>query len=202
MIVDHRRSCAWGQPAQTTDDDRLGFKPYVNAISSFLTHGSTKAPLTLSIEGRWGSGKSAASCLSAPEGEIVNASHRPFAIACVSCTWTVTSSSFFRNSFLIRKRYPLYNRAMASLTRQRPQEKLQKALDELKNSESKLRQVIDTIPALACSRTKFQTCEAYLQTRKPLCRPSTNTSSEKEVKNSTKNKGLTSESPDNRMVVS
>jgi formate hydrogenlyase transcriptional activator len=50
---------------------------------------------------------------------------------------------------LIRKRYPLYNRAMASLTRHRPQEKLQKALDELKNSESKLRQVIDTIPALA-----------------------------------------------------
>ncbi len=38
---------------------------------------------------------------------------------------------------------------MASLTRHRPQEKLQKALDELKNSESKLRQVIDTIPALA-----------------------------------------------------
>lgn len=38
---------------------------------------------------------------------------------------------------------------MASLTRQRPQEKLQKALDELKNSESKLRHVIDTIPALA-----------------------------------------------------
>ncbi len=50
---------------------------------------------------------------------------------------------------MIRKRYPLYNRAMASLTRQRPQEKLQKALDELKNSESKLRHVIDTIPALA-----------------------------------------------------
>ena len=38
---------------------------------------------------------------------------------------------------------------MASLTGQRPHEKLQKALDELKNSESKLRQVIDTIPALA-----------------------------------------------------
>jgi len=38
---------------------------------------------------------------------------------------------------------------MASLTRHRPQEKLRKALDELKNSESKLRQVIDTIPALA-----------------------------------------------------
>ena len=50
---------------------------------------------------------------------------------------------------MIRKRYPLYNRAMASLTRHRPQEKLRKALDELKNSESKLRQVIDTIPALA-----------------------------------------------------
>jgi PAS domain-containing protein len=38
---------------------------------------------------------------------------------------------------------------MYSATRQRSQEELRKALDELKNSESKLRQVIDTIPALA-----------------------------------------------------
>lgn len=41
-----------------------------------------------------------------------------------------------------------YNPAMA-VTRQRSQESLRKTLDELKNSESKLRQVIDTIPALA-----------------------------------------------------
>ncbi|HWY53484.1 MAG TPA: sigma-54-dependent Fis family transcriptional regulator [Terriglobales bacterium] len=37
------------------------------------------------------------------------------------------------------------------MTRQRSQEKLSRALDELKNSERKLRQVIDTIPTLAWS---------------------------------------------------
>ena len=40
---------------------------------------------------------------------------------------------------------------MASLTRPRSQEALSSALDELKNSERKLRQVIDTIPTLAWS---------------------------------------------------
>jgi len=40
---------------------------------------------------------------------------------------------------------------MASLTRPRSQEALSRALDELKNSERKLRQVIDTIPTLAWS---------------------------------------------------
>jgi PAS domain-containing protein len=38
---------------------------------------------------------------------------------------------------------------MASATRPRSQEALQRALDELKNSEKKLRHVIDTIPTLA-----------------------------------------------------
>ena len=40
---------------------------------------------------------------------------------------------------------------MASGTHQRSQEALERALDELKNSESKLRRVIDTIPTLAWS---------------------------------------------------
>ena len=40
---------------------------------------------------------------------------------------------------------------MASVTRQRSQEALSRALDELKNSETRLRQVIDTIPTLAWS---------------------------------------------------
>ncbi len=40
---------------------------------------------------------------------------------------------------------------MASVTRQRSQEALSRALDELKHSERKLRQVIDTIPTLAWS---------------------------------------------------
>ncbi len=43
------------QPAKT---DELGFEPYVQAIVDFLTHTDTRPPLTLSIEGQWGSGKS------------------------------------------------------------------------------------------------------------------------------------------------
>src|ERR1700741_4203687 len=40
---------------------------------------------------------------------------------------------------------------MASVIRQRSQEALRKALNEITNSETKLRQVIDTIPTLAWS---------------------------------------------------
>jgi hypothetical protein len=43
---------------QPTDVDALGFTPYVIAIAEFLTSDDTKPPLTLSIEGEWGSGKS------------------------------------------------------------------------------------------------------------------------------------------------
>ena len=38
--------------------DALGFEPYVAAIAMFLTNSDTRPPLTLSIEGEWGSGKS------------------------------------------------------------------------------------------------------------------------------------------------
>lgn len=38
--------------------DFLGFTPYVQAIADFLTSEDTKPPLTLSIQGEWGSGKS------------------------------------------------------------------------------------------------------------------------------------------------
>lgn len=43
------------QPARV---DTLGFKPYVEAVAVFLTHTETRPPLTLSVEGAWGSGKS------------------------------------------------------------------------------------------------------------------------------------------------
>lgn len=43
---------------QPTHDDRLGFQPYVDAIAEFLVSEDTRPPLTLSIEGEWGSGKS------------------------------------------------------------------------------------------------------------------------------------------------
>jgi len=41
-----------------TAKDSLGFKPYVEAIAEFLTTEYTKPPITLSIEGQWGCGKS------------------------------------------------------------------------------------------------------------------------------------------------
>ncbi|WP_394834369.1 KAP family NTPase [Pendulispora rubella] len=40
-----------------TREDLLGFSPYVNAVASFLQHPDTKPPLTMSVEGKWGSGK-------------------------------------------------------------------------------------------------------------------------------------------------
>lgn len=43
------------QPATT---DTLGFEPYVEATAYFLSQPATKPPLTMSVEGRWGSGKS------------------------------------------------------------------------------------------------------------------------------------------------
>src|SRR4029077_18952307 len=43
---------------RSTDKDTLGFTPYVEAISRFLLNQDTSPPLTLSIEGDWGSGKS------------------------------------------------------------------------------------------------------------------------------------------------
>ncbi len=46
------------QPAGKGKDDKLGFAPYVAAVAKFLTDSSTKIPLTLSIEGLWGAGKS------------------------------------------------------------------------------------------------------------------------------------------------
>lgn len=38
--------------------DSLGFEPYIKGITNFIKDPATKAPLTISIEGEWGSGKS------------------------------------------------------------------------------------------------------------------------------------------------
>ena len=43
---------------QAAIQDSLGFTPYVRAIAEFLINEQTKPPLTISIEGEWGSGKS------------------------------------------------------------------------------------------------------------------------------------------------
>lgn len=41
-----------------TEEDSIGFHPYVRAVAWFLSNDKTKPPLTISIEGPWGSGKS------------------------------------------------------------------------------------------------------------------------------------------------
>lgn len=43
---------------QPAEEDSLGFTPYVEGIAGFLLHTETKPPLTISVEGDWGSGKS------------------------------------------------------------------------------------------------------------------------------------------------
>lgn len=43
---------------QPTAKDHLGFTPYVQGLARFLAAEGTKPPLTVSVEGEWGSGKS------------------------------------------------------------------------------------------------------------------------------------------------
>src|SRR5215469_3673386 len=75
----------------------------------------------------------------------------PFAIACgqLGLHWHVIL--IFQEFLFEQEKRASYNRPMASVTQRRSQEALERALDELKNSERKLRQVIDTIPTLAWS---------------------------------------------------
>lgn len=53
------RPFAFGDaPTADLADDALGFVPYVGAVRDFLMHPETQTPLTMSVEGEWGSGKS------------------------------------------------------------------------------------------------------------------------------------------------
>ena len=45
-------------PEVPSPDDWLGFRPYAAAVAAFLLSPSTQPPLTISIEGSWGQGKS------------------------------------------------------------------------------------------------------------------------------------------------
>src|SRR5581483_4932381 len=49
---------AGGINDQEAREDSLGFAPYVDALAAFLANPATKPPLTISIEGQWGTGKS------------------------------------------------------------------------------------------------------------------------------------------------
>jgi hypothetical protein len=64
---------ATGLSDAPSERDEIGFSPYVRAVSRFLCDPNTKPPLTMSVEGRWGAGKSSfllqlASQLRSPAG--------------------------------------------------------------------------------------------------------------------------------------
>lgn len=58
LTIEEASIAAYSIPDQPARYDALGFEPYTTAISEFLSHEDTKPPLTLSVEGEWGSGKS------------------------------------------------------------------------------------------------------------------------------------------------
>jgi hypothetical protein len=45
------------EPSSTTEQDRLGFKPYAEALAFLIDWKSFKLPLTVAINGPWGAGK-------------------------------------------------------------------------------------------------------------------------------------------------
>ena len=47
----------WYHDHRPSDVDRLGFEPYVRAVRKFLREAATNPPVTLSVEGPWGAGK-------------------------------------------------------------------------------------------------------------------------------------------------
>ncbi|MCP4547615.1 MAG: hypothetical protein GY835_14240 [bacterium] len=60
---------------QESPEDYLGFKPYSEALADFLLHPDTKGPLTISVEGEWGSGKT--SFMSQLAAELKRRDDRP-----------------------------------------------------------------------------------------------------------------------------
>jgi hypothetical protein len=64
---------------QPTEKDTMGFRPYVRALAEFLINPDTEPPLTVSIEGEWGSGKSSFMKQLANEVERITQSEDIFA---------------------------------------------------------------------------------------------------------------------------
>lgn len=52
------KHAATDQPIQSVKQDKLDFKIYVNALHSFILSNYTTTPITISIDGVWGTGKS------------------------------------------------------------------------------------------------------------------------------------------------
>lgn len=67
----------WGANDQKTVDDSLDFETYVGVLRDFLTYERTKPPLTVSIEGQWGTGKSSFMAMLRDELEAENEDREP-----------------------------------------------------------------------------------------------------------------------------
>ena len=66
----------WGVNDQRTEVDHLDFDTYVSVLYDFLTHRDTNPPLTVSIEGEWGTGKSSFMALLRKDLELADRKHR------------------------------------------------------------------------------------------------------------------------------
>lgn len=56
--IDKLKVSGYSNSDEPAASDSLGFAPYVEAMATFLSNPMTSTPLTVSIEGKWGSGKS------------------------------------------------------------------------------------------------------------------------------------------------
>jgi len=110
LTIEEASIAAYNIPDQPTRYDALGFEPYTTALSEFLSHEDTKPPLTLSIEGDWGSGKSSFMLqligkLKERKGLIVQFS--AWRHECEDSLWAAFAESFLtqvrKSRFLLRR---------------------------------------------------------------------------------------------------
>ncbi len=52
------KHAATDKPVENIEQDKLGFKDYVNALHAFVISQYTTTPLTIAVDGQWGTGKS------------------------------------------------------------------------------------------------------------------------------------------------
>jgi len=91
-------------PDVPAKSDRLGFEPYVDAVAAFLLSPATQPPLTLSIEGEWGCGKSSFMELvqkavrTISRGDVLCMAFNPWRLGTEDELWTSFVLEFIRTA--------------------------------------------------------------------------------------------------------
>lgn len=87
----------------TASVDALGFDVYIEAVASFLLSADTKPPLTLSVEGDWGSGKSTfMSLLGEQIRKIAKADGKPEPLIFLFDAWREESEESVWSAFVLK----------------------------------------------------------------------------------------------------